>query len=87
MDKTELAKFGEVRVTGHYTIVYDKSLKKALIMKRSVHLEDADKDYGTLKIRKFTTDEIKKRHMGKIKCIVKYSSDDELKRILEIYFS
>jgi hypothetical protein len=67
MDKTGLYNFGEVRETKHYSIVYDKSLKKALVMKKSVHLEDATKDYG-LKIRKFTLDEIKKRHMGKIKC-------------------
>ena len=87
MDNTEIAKFGEVREVKNYTLVYDKSMKKALIMKKRVHLEDAIKEYEGLKKRTFTKDEIKKRHMGKVKCIVKYSNDEELKKILGTYFS
>jgi hypothetical protein len=89
MDKAKIlkviSKFGEVRETKHYIMVYDKSLKKALIMKRSVHLEDADKNYGQ-KTRIFSNDEIKKRHMGKIKCIAKFDNETELETILTTYF-
>ena len=86
MDRNELCKFGEVKETKHYIQVFDPSLKKALVMKRCVHLEDSSKNYGEdMKI--FTPEEIKKRHMGKIKCIVKYRTDDELKSILQAYFS
>jgi hypothetical protein len=87
VDKTELSKFGEIRETKHYIQVYDKSLKKALVMKRCVHLEDASKQYDGLSVKTFTPEEIKKRHMGKIKCIVKYTNDSELAKILQIYFS
>ena len=86
MDKGQLGKFGEVSETKHYTQVTDKSLKKVLIMKRSIHLEDGDKKYSE-KMRVFTPDEIKKRHMGKIKCIAKYKDDAELLKILQMYFS
>lgn len=87
MNKVELSTFGEVRETKHYLMVYDKSLKKALIMKSCVHLEDSTKTYDGLQVRIFSKEEIKKRHMGKIKCIVKYSNNEQLQKILEIYFS
>ncbi|MDD5649332.1 MAG: hypothetical protein PHF86_02795 [Candidatus Nanoarchaeia archaeon] len=87
MDQTELSKFGKVRKTNNYIIVSDESLKKALIMKKSVHLEDATEKYGELKTRIFSQEECKKRHMGKIKCVVEYSNDQELEQILQAYFS
>lgn len=89
MEKSELSKFGEVRIVKNYTMVYDPSLKKALIMKKRVQLEDASKanEFTGMSVKVYTPEEIKKRHMGKIKCSVKYASDDELKRILQIYFS
>lgn len=89
MDSSELSKFGEVRVVKNYSMVYDQSLKKALIMKRCVHLEDASKinELSGMTIKVYTPEEIKKRHMGKIKCSVKYANDDELKKILKAYFS
>jgi hypothetical protein len=69
-------------------MVYDPSLKKALIMKKSVQLEDSSKanEFG-LPVKIFLPEEIKKRHMGKIKCSVKFSNDEELAKILKIYFS
>lgn len=87
MNRAELGKFGEVKVVKNYSQVLDKSLKKALIMKKCVHLEDTSKTYKDLPTRIFTAEEIKKRHMGKIKCVVKYKNDEELKLILETYFS
>jgi hypothetical protein len=84
-DKNQLLKFGDIKETKHYTQVIDKSLKKALIMKRCVHLEDANKPYST-KMRSFKVDEVKKRHMGKVKCIAHYKDDAELLNILEMYF-
>jgi len=87
IDKSKLSKFGDVKETKNYLKVYDKSLKKALIMSRCVHLEDSSKTYEGLKTRIFNEEEIKKRHMGKVKCIVKYSNVDELEKILQIYFS
>lgn len=84
-DKNQLLKFGDIKETKHYTQVIDKSLKKALVMKRTVHLEDANKSYSS-KIKSFSADEIKKRHMGKIKCIAYYKDDAELLNILDMYF-
>lgn len=86
MTKKELSKFGSIKEVKHYIEVYDPSLKRALITKRCVHLEDGDKKYSD-KMRVFTEEEIKKRHMGKIKCIAKYKNDIQLKQILELYFS
>jgi hypothetical protein len=85
MDKEVLKKFGDIKETKHYTQVTDKSKKKALIMKRTIHLEDANKIYSS-KMREFMNDEVKKRHMGKIKCIVGYKDETELLKILEMYF-
>lgn len=90
METSELSKFGEVRVVKNYTMVYDQSLKKALVMKKSVQLEDTSKINeftGIMLVKVFSTEEIKKRHMGKVKCSVKYNNDDELKKILKTYFS
>jgi hypothetical protein len=83
---SKVQKFGETRSTKHYIQVADKSKKKALIMKNSVHLEDSDKKYGD-KMRVFTKEEIEKRHMGKIKCVVKFKEEQEVLKILELYFS
>jgi hypothetical protein len=85
MDIEQLKKFGEIKETKHYVQIQDKSKKKALVMKRTIHLEDADKAYSE-KMRKFTDEEIKKRHMGKIKCIAGYKDETELIKILEMYF-
>lgn len=85
IDKNQLQKFGEVRSTKHYIQVVDKSLKKALIMKRSVHLEDSLKKYGE-KMRIYTEQEVKKRHMGKMRCVVKFNEDQEVLNILNLYF-
>jgi hypothetical protein len=84
--KTTLRKFGTIKEVKHYIEVYDPSLKRALITKRCIHLEDGNKHYSD-KMRIFTKEEIKKRHMGKIKCIVKYKNDIELIKILRMYFS
>lgn len=78
-------RFGDLKETKHYIQIRDKSLKKALIMKNSMQLEDADKKYGVM--RKFSLEEVKKRHMGKMKCIVKYKDDEEVIKILELYYS
>jgi len=87
MDRTELAEFGEIKQTKHYVQVIDRSLRKALVMSKGVYLEDASKTYENLQVRIFKIEEIKKRHMGKVKCFVKYHSDDELMKILQTYFS
>lgn len=88
MNIAELSRFGTIKQTESksYLQVLDGSLKKALIMKRTVHLEDASKKYSE-NMKVFTPDEVKKRHMGKIKCIVSYKTDEELSRILTMYFS
>ena len=86
MIKKILSKFGTIKEVKHYIEVSDPSLKRALIKKRCIHLEDGNKKYSD-KMRVYTEEEIKKRHMGKIKCIAKYSNDIELIKILEMYFS
>jgi len=85
MDKEKISKFGDIEETGSYIKVSDKSFKKALVMKHCVHLEDSNKVYGE-KMRVFSQEEIKKRHMGKTKCIVQFSTDKELQQILQAYF-
>jgi aminoglycoside N3'-acetyltransferase len=88
MNIAQLSRFGTVKETKskHYIEVLDGSLKKALIMKRKVHLEDSSKKYCE-NMRVFSPEDTKKRHMGKIKCICSYKSDEELANILSMYFS
>ena len=86
MLKKVLNKFGTVKEVKHYIEVADPSFKRALITKRCVHLEDGSKKYSD-KMRVYTEEEIKKRHMGKIKCIAKYKNEIQLVEILEKYFS
>ena len=85
MEREQFNKFGDVKVTKHYIVVFDKTLKKAIVTKRCVHLQDGDKEYSD-KMRVYSKEEVIKRHMGKMKCVVKYKDQQDLMRILDLYF-
>lgn len=81
-----LGTFGEVKANKIFTNVVGKNGKTAYISKRRVSLQDYKAEYGPT-AKAFSEEEIKARHLGKVKCIVKFKTDDELKEILSKYFA
>lgn len=84
-DRSYLKDFGVVKEFKTYTTIAGKNKKLASVTKRRVTLEDYKPEYGS-NVRIFTEEEIKTRHLGKTKCIMKFKTDDELKSILSKYF-
>lgn len=82
-----LEKFGSVKKNKHFTNIVDGNKKKACISKNKVCLQDYDEAYGTGDhVEIFSAEDIKKRHLGKVKCIIKFTSEEDLSTILEKYF-
>ena len=80
-----LADFGDVKNNKTFSIV--KSEKKiACISKKQVSLQDYKDEYGGASHKLFSEEEVKRRHLGKIRCIIKFKTDDDLKNILTEYF-
>ena len=80
-----LKDFGEVKINKVYTNVIGTN-KIAYVAKRRVSLQDYDKSYGS-NVTIFDDKGITNCHLGKIKCRMKFKTDDELKDILTKYFA
>ena len=80
-----LATFGDVKTNKIFTNVV-KNGKTAYIAKRRVSLQDFKPEYGTA-VKIFTDEEVKTKHLGKVKCIFKFKTNDELKELLTKYFA
>ena len=83
-----LKKFGTVKKNKHFINVTGENKKKAFIAKSKVSLQEYDEKYGKGDhVEIFSKDEIKKRHLGKVKCNIKFNSEDELVKLLTSYFA
>jgi hypothetical protein len=84
MPRDFLSDFGEVKENKTFMNV-TKNGKVAYISKKRVSLQEIKPEYSS-NAKTFTDQEIKQRHLGKVKCIVKFKNEDELKQILTAYF-
>ena len=79
-----LKDFGDVKVGKIFTYVTAKN-KKAYISGRNVCLQEHKPEYGE-GFQIFDDVTIKRRHFGKIKCIKKCKTEEEMKNVLTKYF-
>ena len=80
-----LKDFGDVKENKTFSIVKGEK-KIACVSKKQVSLQDYKLEYGGKSHKMFTEDEVKRRHLGRIRCIVKFKTDEDLKNILTEYF-
>lgn len=80
-----LKKFGPIKQTKTYVKV-TKDKKTACIQKDSIFLMIHRPDFGQ-NVRIFSDDEIKKRHLGKFKYLMKAKDSTEMMGILDKYFA
>jgi len=83
--KEVMEKFGTVNAGKHHIKVHNKN-KAAYVSGKQISLQDFKPEYGP-NARHFSDDEIKRRHLGKIRCQVVYKTADDLKGVLEKYFA
>lgn len=77
--------FGTLKLNKVYTNVCGKNGKVAYVSKKRVSLQDYKHEYGSA-VKVLSDDDIKKRHLGKVKCVMRFKDDEELKSILTMYF-
>ena len=81
-----LKDFGTVKQNKVYTNVVGKNGKIAYVGKRTVSLQDFKSEYGS-NVKILTPENIVSGHLGKVKCSMKFKTEEELKQILIKYFS
>jgi hypothetical protein len=87
INREELLKpFGTVEVKKTSTKVTGKDKKVAYVTNRRISLQDYKPEYGT-NVRQLTEEKMKKAHLGNVKCVMKFKTDEELKDILTKYFA
>jgi hypothetical protein len=84
IDLDFLKEYGEVKVSKIFTYV-TKGEKKAYVSGKNVCLQEYKPEYGE-GFQVFDEETIKRRHFGKIKCVKKCKTADEMKNVLTKYF-